>query len=82
MTPNDLEILIHCHVSSAIHPRLDAPAVNDSIIMLVREGLVIQRGENTWMTTPKGRAHIQQIINLQYPTEQWVGANGEIIDAG
>ena len=83
MTPNDLEILIHCHVASAIHPRAaDAPAVQESISMLLVHRLIIERGDNVFRTTPKGRAHIQQIMNLQYPTEQWVDANGEIIDAG
>ena len=81
MTPNDLEILIHFHVSPAIHPRSDAPAVQESISMLLRHRLIIER-DDTYRTTPKGSAHIKQIMNLQYPTEQWVDANGVIINAG
>lgn len=79
MTPNALEILIHCHVSSAIHPREDAPSVQESINMLLGHRLIVGRDDG-YRTTPKGRAHIKQIMDLQYPTEQWVDASGKIID--
>jgi hypothetical protein len=40
MTPNELEVLIHCHVSPATHPRADASAVNQALRSLETCGLI------------------------------------------
>lgn len=79
MTPNDIEILIHCHVSPMPHPRYnDNRGVFDR---LVRDELIIGNFENTsYRTTNKGAAHIQQLCTLPYPKQAWVDAQGEIID--
>lgn len=79
MTPNDIEILIHCYVSPSAHPRYDAPAVKDSIGKMVQMGLLAYTGLNIFNTTAKGEAHIKQICNLALPIAAWVDANGILI---
>ena len=81
MTPNDIEILIHCYVSPKCHPRYDAPAVKDSIAMLSKMGLIEHTGLNIFNATARGVAHIQQLCNIGLPVQKWVGADGKEIQA-
>ena len=78
MTPNDIEILIHCHVSPAKHPRFDANrAVFDSLVV---NGLLERLiPSDDYVTTPKGAAHVGQLCALPWPHEAWIGADGKII---
>ena len=78
MTPNDIEILIHYHVSPEPHPRITAPAVESATLMLEENGL-IQRIDGIYRTTERGRAHVEQLCNLDFPRAAWVGANGEVL---
>lgn len=80
MTPNDIDVLLHCHCCRAVHPRNHASAVQDSISWMRREGLIEQQDHEWYVTTARGKAHAQQLCGLELPTEQWVGANGEIIN--
>jgi len=87
MTPNDIEILIHCHVSPSQHPRQGSAAVKNSIEGLLCAGL-IQRDEQEsekheqaiYCSTKRGRAHIKQITQLPLPRAVWVDSAGEVID--
>lgn len=54
MTPNDIEILIHCHVCPEPHPRKDAPAVDESLKSLERNGLIEQRLGDGYHTKIEG----------------------------
>ena len=81
MTPSDIEVLIHCHVSPSPHPRLGSPAVIQAVLRFERDGLIREalHTPTIYTTTPKGAAHIDQLCNLPYPTSVWTGVNGEII---
>ena len=78
MTPNDIEILIHYHVSPAPHPRISAPAVESATLMLQEHGL-IHLVDGSYRTTDRGSAHVQQLCELDFPRAAWVSAAGEVI---
>lgn len=78
MTPNAIEILIHCHVCPLPHPRKDAPAVRDELQSLRTNGL-IEESDGGYQTTERGRAHIEQLCNTPWPVRAWIGADGNVI---
>lgn len=80
MTPNDIEVLIHCYVTPAPHPRRSAPAVHDAIDMLLREGLIYETNEGCYGTTERGAAHITQLCDTPFPKQVWVDEHGRVID--
>lgn len=82
MTPNHLEILLHCHCSAAPHPRRYAPAVIEALADMEREGLIVGRGDEpnvVYATTERGKAHVKQLCALPRPIAAWVGADGKVI---
>jgi len=81
MTPNDIEILIHCHVSPAAHPRIDAPAVKETLESFKRNELVYQDAAGVYHTTERGAAHINQLCSTPWPKQAWIDEHGRIIDA-
>lgn len=80
MTLNDIEVLLHCHTRPIVHPRIDEPAVKEALISLSVNGLIEQRGNDYYETTDKGMAHVEQICGLPWPTQAWIGENGNIIE--
>lgn len=68
--PNNLEVLLHCHVSSSPHPRWDAPAVKEAIKMLLHFGLIVQNDRH-FDTTPKGAFYIQHLLKQPFPVETY-----------
>lgn len=80
MTPNDIDVLLHYHVSSAAHPRITSSAVQDSIEMLIADEMLVKNEKNGLIdTTARGKAHVRQLCNLPYPTQVFVNAQGEQI---
>ena len=82
MTPCEIEALIHCYVSPTRHPRFEAPAVRDALQGFLDNGMIYSdpdAKDDVYRTTKKGAAHIKQLCDLPYPTQEWVGADGEII---
>ena len=55
MTPNDIEVLLHCHVSPRVHPRADAPAVREALRRLEDNMLIEKREHDYYHTTSRGR---------------------------
>lgn len=83
MTPNEIEILIHCHVSPVKHPRGDAPAVREALLFLEADGLIekIEDGDGVqFRTTSRGKAHVASLCSLPLPELQWVDPLGNIIE--
>lgn len=81
MTPNDIEILIHCHVSGSKHPRLEAPAVKESILAFLNDGMISELDEiGFYGTTDKGKAHIAQLCSLPLPKLQFVRFDGVVLN--
>ena len=79
MRPVDIEVLIYCHVSPSIHPRIEAPAVQKALMNLEASGLIEREGENCYHTTSKGTAHISILCSTPLPTPAWVDQNGKVI---
>lgn len=84
MTPIDLEVLIHCHVSPERHPRADTSAVRESLATLYRQGLIHRSSLDCseigiFETTTRGAAHIKQLCNLQLPRAMWIDGAGRVI---
>jgi hypothetical protein len=80
MTPCEIEVLIHCYVSPAPHPRIDSGAVSDAINTFLSEGLIEPVGQaNRYDTTPRGVAHISQLCSTPFPVQKWVNEAGEVI---
>lgn len=81
MTPNAIEILIHCYVTSEPHPRYYAPAVSEELEHMERNGLIVKtdNSQNSYRTTERGEAHIQQLCQLEWPRKIWVGSDGKQI---
>ncbi len=40
MSPNDIEVLIHCHCSRTVHPRYTANAVSETLKRFLRDGII------------------------------------------
>jgi hypothetical protein len=82
MTPNAIEILLHCHVSPLPHPRKDAPAVWEEICRLRANNLIepAPGSDGGYRTTDRGRAHVEQLCRTAWPVPAWMGADGKIID--
>lgn len=82
MTPNEIEILLHFHVSSTQHPRQDAPAVVDATAMMLRNALIERAGRipggsvpptyGAWKTTERGAVLVAMLRETPLPVCQWV----------
>ena len=80
MTPNDIEVLIHCYVSAAPHPRGEAPAVQEAYRDLRANGLIEQDVQlSHYHTTDRGEAHVKLLCATPWPTQIWVDHNGKRI---
>ena len=80
MTPSDIEILIHCHVTPSVHPRFDALAVKESFANFVDLGL-IEPFAGSYKTTPRGEAFVNTLCQMPMPVQAWVHPlTGKIID--
>lgn len=82
MTPNAIEILIHCHVCPLPHPRKDAPAVAEELESMQRNWLIelTPGSRGVFRTTNRGRAHIAQLCSTAWPVQAWIGADGNRIE--
>lgn len=85
-TPNNIDVLLHYHVSSSVHERFDAPAVQDAVDKLQKAGAIepaidaegkMCRGY--YQTTPLGKAWIKALCNTEIPKIAYVDANGNVL---
>lgn len=79
MTPNDIEVLIHCYCRTGVHPRIDAPAVEECIKDFLSNELIEKVADNEYRTTLRGVSHITQLCDLKLPILKWTNEQGEII---
>jgi hypothetical protein len=71
-TPSNLELLLHCYVSPAPHPRLRAPSIQEGLAYLATQGMVEQTSdEGVFETTDKGRAYIEHLMKVPFPVQYW-----------
>jgi len=82
MTPNAIEILLHCHCSPLPHPRRDAKSVQEELQTLENNLLIEPEPgcKGGYRTTERGRAHVAQLCALPWPVQAWVTAEGKPID--
>lgn len=80
-TPNDIDILIHYHVSASPHPRINAPAVQETLKRYVADGILVAKEGNYYDTTVRGKAWVEMILKTPYPRLVWVDDKGcEVLD--
>lgn len=80
MTPNEIEVLLHCYTSLSVHPRIQAPAVKEAISMFLGCDILIKASGVEWYTTTgRGEALVKVLCNTKFPTEAWVDENGKVI---
>jgi hypothetical protein len=80
-TPNDIEVLIHCHCCPDPHPRIDAPAVKEALRHLA-EWKAIVPSDQGWKTTALGAAWLCALSRVPIPTTRsfFVDADGELLE--
>jgi len=81
MSPSDIEVLIHYHCCPAVHPRDDAPAVQEATQEFLMDGIIMHdaKSKSGYRTTERGRALLAAICATPLPTEAWVDDNGKVI---
>ncbi|MCH8247060.1 MAG: hypothetical protein IH951_11710 [Bacteroidetes bacterium] len=82
MTPNDIEVLLHCHTSGEAHPNIGAVAVCGALKKMESNGLIEPTPGNIlhlFQTTDRGRAHVAQLCGLAWPQLAWTDESGKII---
>lgn len=72
LSPNDIEVLIHCHCRPEPHPRLDAPAVRDAINRFLHFGIIKISGKDMYNTTDRGDALMMMLCRTPFPESIWV----------
>jgi len=79
LTPNDIEVLIHYHVSGPeSHPRSSVPAVRESIKMFLLLDM-LEADENSFRTTPKGDAMVRALCNTPEPKMAYIDSHGNVL---
>lgn len=82
MTPNAIEILLHCHVYPLPHPRRDAPAVAEELASLLSNGLIecLTGCLGGYRTTLRGKLHVQQLCKTPWPVSVFIGGDGKVLE--
>ena len=82
MTPNAIEILLHCHVCPLPHPLRDAPAVAEELASFLANRLIEDEpgSPGCYRTTLRGRLHVQQLCNTPWPVSVFIGADGTVLE--
>lgn len=78
LSPSDIEVLIHHYACPAIHPRADAPAVQEAIEMFLDCGMMAldttpagKSGWHSFHVTKKGEYFIDKLCNTVEPVQRW-----------
>lgn len=77
-TPNNIEVLLHCHTTPVEHPRYGAPAVKEAFEMFKELGAIKKNG-GYYVTTDLGRAWVESLCNTQIPKSVYVDEHGTIL---
>jgi len=89
MTPLEIDVLLHCHVRPAPHPRINAPAVVEAIEMFLDKGIIERHSACNraflnvgmyYQTTDRGKAIVKLLCSTPFPTQKWVDQNNKIIE--
>lgn len=74
-SPNEIEVLIHCHCTPGPHPRAHAPAVQYALNKLAECGAIEPRAEG-WRTTALGTAWLCALQRVPLPRSVYVDSDG------
>lgn len=81
LTPLHLKLLLHAFTMAEPWPHKEGCAAEYEGD-LADAGL-IERHEDLersmWVCTDKGKAHVEQLLALQFPTQAWISASGEVL---
>ena len=77
MTPNELEILMHYYISPKPHPRIDAPACQETTQKFMDDGIFEFNGGDSYLVTEKGQAWIRMILKTPYPIPAYIDHKGK-----
>lgn len=65
---SNIELLIHCHVSAAVHPRIDAPAIQEGVAFLLRHDMIRETAEpQCYGSTLKGAFYLRHLMHTPFP---------------
>lgn len=78
-SPNNIEVLLHYHTTPEPHPRIDAPAVKEATEMLLRVECIKPSMPGRFNTTPKGKAWVEALCNVELPQEAYVDSNQNVL---
>jgi len=78
-SPNNIDVLLHCHTSSTEHPRIDALAVQEAIQMLLTLAAIERKEGNIFSTTPLGQAWVNALCAVEVPRKAFVDKNDNIV---
>lgn len=82
MTPYEITLLIHFHVSPALYQHVDAPIYQGTVDSFLQNDLIEQRDGDSYHTTERGEAHIEQLCKTDWPIRIWANKDGEVIKFG
>ena len=83
MTPFEITLLIDYYVSPRVPDGADSDAGAEAIRGFIEDGLLVYDPEakNSYVTTPKGDAHVRMLCSVPYPQQAWVNPlTSEIIE--
>lgn len=82
-SPNNIDVLLHCYSQKGPHPRLEALAVQDSIMEFISMGVVEvlkrEKEGTIYKTTPLGDAWVQALCNVPPPRMAFIDQNGAVL---
>jgi hypothetical protein len=81
-TPLKIELLLHCYTTPAVHPRFNAPAIEEVFQELLKEGAIYrENGQPFYRTTEKGNAWVAALCAVPPPIQAWKdAATGAFLD--
>lgn len=78
-TPLHLKLLLHAYSHPEPWPH-NGGCAHEYEQQLVLSGLIQSHASGHYYEcTQKGRAHVEQLCRLPFPTQVWMAANGEIL---
>lgn len=81
-SPSNIELLLHCHCCPTPHPRIDAPAIRETIAEFIGLDILVRDrncdGE-VYKTTAKGAAWVEALCNVEIPRTAYVDGHGRVL---
>jgi hypothetical protein len=74
-SPSNLELLLHCYYSAAVHERINAPAIQDGIQFLLKHEMIVRDhrkpDQQIYNATEKAEAYISYLMKVPFPVVKW-----------